>query len=103
MPRDKHCHDERFARAGCHLEGHTVQEWVGILVGLPQSILNPGVAVLAGHLGEVDGRFQRFNLAEEQPALTLRVLPVFQQPGGGAGDAYVAALPPQRDALRAPG
>ena len=68
LPGDQHGHHEGLARAGCHLEGDTVQEWVGVLVGCSQAVFDPGVAVLAGDLGQVDGGLQRLDLAEEEPA-----------------------------------
>ena len=54
-------------RAGRHLEGDAEELWVGIGVGLAQVVVDPGVAVFLGDLGDVDERFEGLDLAEEQP------------------------------------
>ena len=63
-----------------------------VVVGLAERVLDPGVAVLLGDLGEVDGGFQGLDLAEEELLLAVGVGPVGEQPGGGRRDADVAAL-----------
>ena len=54
--------------------------------------------ILPAHLGDVDRRFQRLDLAEEEPAVAVGPLPVLEQAARGAGDARVAALAPVADA-----
>ena len=95
LPGDKHGHDHGLAAAGGHFEGDAVKDRVGGLVGLAEFIVNPGVAVFFGHFGDIDGRFQGFNLAEKEAFFPVRPLPVFQQAGGRLGDAAIAALTPE--------
>jgi hypothetical protein len=99
LPGDQHRHHDRFACAGRHLRRQAIQEWIRPGIPLAEFLLDPLVAELAGHLGDVDDRFDRFELAEEEPALALWPLPVVQQARGGAGDALVATAPPQADLL----
>ncbi len=47
------------------------QAGVRRVVGLAEPVLNPGVAVFPRHLGDVDGRFQGFDLAEEELLLAV--------------------------------
>ena len=61
-------------------------------------VLDPGVAVLLGDFGDVDGGFEGFDLAEEELLLAVGVGPVLEQARGGRRDADVAALAPERDA-----
>ena len=63
-----------------------------------QRVLDPGVAVLPGDLGDVDGGFERFDLAEEELLLAVGIGPVVEQARGRRRDADVAALAPERDA-----
>ena len=57
-------------------------------------VLNPGVAVFLRHLGDVDGGFERFVLAEEELLLAVGIGPVGKQACGGGRHADVAALAP---------
>ena len=50
-----------------------------------------------GDLGDEDQGFEGFDLAEEQPAGTVRSGPVFEQGPGDSGDVRPAAVPPQLD------
>ena len=70
-------------RAGRHLEGDAEEAGV-VRRRSPRgaALLDPGVAVLAGDLGEVDGRLERLDLAEEEPALAVGVGPVLEQARG---------------------
>ena len=79
LPGNEHGHDDRLAGAGRHLESHARQAGVGLVVRLAKLVLNPGVAVLFGDLGDVDGRFQGFNLTEEELALAVRLGPVLEE------------------------
>ena len=58
-----------------------MREGRGLSVSLASRsvVLDPGVAVLLGDLGDVDGGLQRLDLAEEELLLALGVGPVFQQ------------------------
>ena len=96
LPGDQHGHDHGLAAAGGHLAGDAEQAGVGVLVDRAEVVLDPGVAVLLGDLGDVDQRFQGLDLAEEQPAGRGRVGASIQQPGGGAASRRgVAALAPE--------
>jgi hypothetical protein len=94
MPRDEHGHNNRLAAAGSHFESDAEKLGVGIFIETAQIIVNPRFAIFVGHLGDVDGRLQRFNLAEEELAFTLRIVPVIQQQAGGLCNALVAAGAP---------
>ena len=74
------------------------QAGIGRVVGLAERVLDPGVAVFLGDLGDVDGGFEGFDLAEEEFSLAVGIGPVRKQAGGGRRHADVAALAPQRDA-----
>ena len=50
--------------------------------------------LMAGDLGDVDGRLERLDLAEEERRGALGVLPVAQQLAGDRGDARVVGLAP---------
>jgi hypothetical protein len=80
LPRDQHGHDNGLPGSGCHLEGHARKAGVEAGVLVAQLVFDPGVAVVAGDLGEIDRRFERFDLAEEQFPLAIRVAPVAQEP-----------------------
>jgi len=97
VPGDEHGHDDGLAAAGGHFEGHAEEEWVGIVVGAAEVVFDPGVAVLAGDLGEVDGGFESLDLAEEEAALAGRVGPVGEEAAGDVGDVAMAALAPLAD------
>ena len=79
LPGDEHGHDDRLAGAGRHLERDAGQAGVRRVVGLAELVLDPGVAVLLGDLGDVDGGFQGLDLAEEELRLAVGVGPVFEQ------------------------
>ena len=98
MPRNEHGHDDRLARTGGHLEGGAGQAGVGGIVGGPKLVLDPRVAVVFRDLGQIDSRFESFDLAEEQLLLTVGVGPVGQQAARGGRHADVAAFPPKRHA-----
>ena len=66
LPGDEHRHDDGLAGAGRHLEGDARQAGVRRVVRLAQVVLDPGVAVLPRDLGEVDGRLEGLDLAEEE-------------------------------------
>ncbi len=58
-------------------------------------VLDPGVAVLLGDLGDVDGGLEGFDLAEEQLLLAVGVVSsIASKPGGGRRYADVSAFPP---------
>ena len=99
LPGDQHRHDDGLAGAGRHLEGDAIERRAGVLGGPLEVVLQPGVAVLPGHLGEVDRRLERLDLAEEEASLPALVRPVVQQAARGRGHADVAALAPARDPL----
>ena len=92
VPGDEHGHDDGLAGAGGHLEGRARQAGVRGVVRLAERVLDPGIAVLLGDLGDVDGGFEGFDLAEEELLLAVGVGPVGEQAGGGGRHADVAAL-----------
>lgn len=94
VPGDEHRHHHSFAAAGGHFKCDTKQQRVGLFVGITNFVFDPGVAVFVGDFGQIDGRFQRFNLAEKQSAFAIRPLPVFEESGAGFCDAHVAAASP---------
>ena len=98
VPGNEHGHDDGLAGTGRHLQRDARQAGVGLIVGLAQRILDPGVAGPARDLGEVDDGFQRLDLAEKELLFAVGVCPVGQQPGGRGRDARIAPLPPQGDA-----
>jgi len=67
------------------------------VVGLGEAVGDPGVAVLAGDLGDVDHGLEGLDLAEEEAAVAVGVGPVLEELAGGGGDADVAALSPDGD------
>ena len=85
LPGDEHGHDDRLAGAGGHLERDARQAGVRGVVGLADVVLDPGVAVLLGDLGDVDDRFEGFDLAEEELPLAVGVGPVFEQARRSSG------------------
>ena len=70
-------------RAGGHLEGDARQSRVRRVVGLAERVLDPGIAVLLGDLGDVDGGFEGLDLAEEELLLAVGIGPVVEQACGG--------------------
>ena len=98
MPGDDHGHDNGLAGACRHLERNAVQQGIGSGVGCAKVFANPGVAAV-GKFGEVDGGFEGFDLAEEEAALAVGTLPVFEQGAGGVGDAVVIAETPLGDGI----
>ena len=58
VPGDEHGHDDGLAGAGGHLERHARQAGVGRVVGVAQSVFDPGIAVFPGDLGDVDAPFR---------------------------------------------
>ena len=79
VPGDEHRHDHGLAGAGGHLVGHAEQAGVGVLGHVPQLVLDPRIALLARHLGEVDRRLERLDLAEEQRPFAFGVRPVLEE------------------------
>ena len=65
LPGNEHRHDDRLTASGRHLQGDAIQLRIRLSVGSARFVLDPGVAVLSGAFGEVDRRFEGFNLAEE--------------------------------------
>ena len=65
MPGDEHGHDDSLAGAGGHLERRARQAGVRCVVRLANRVFYPGIAVFLSHLGNVDGGFEGFVLAEE--------------------------------------
>ena len=84
LPGDQHRHHDGLAPAGRHLEGRAGQAGIRRVVGITKRVLDPGVTVLLGDFGNVDRRFQRFDLAEEELLLALWIGPVCE-----AGSAVV--------------
>lgn len=99
LPGNEHRHDDRLARSGRHLEGHPGQAGVGLIVRLAKLVLNPGVAVLFGDLGDVDGRLQGLNLTEEELPLAFRLGPIFEELARRRCYAEISTVAPQADAL----
>ena len=97
LPGDEHRHDDGLAAAGGHLKRHAKQQRVGPFVGSAEIVLNPGVTILLGRLGDVDRRFKCFDLAEEQLPFAGRVRPILDQLGGRLGNTGVVSLSPHRD------
>jgi hypothetical protein len=95
LPGDQHDHDNRLATASSHLEGHAIEQRIGLRIGAAQLIGDPVVAVFVRHFGDVDSSLQSLDLAEEELALALRVLPVFEQTASGSGYPHVAAFAPE--------
>jgi hypothetical protein len=52
-----------------------------------------------GDLGDVDGRFQGFNLTEEELALAFRLGPILEELGRRRRYAEISTCAPQADAL----
>ena len=97
LPGDEHGHDDRFAAAGRHLARDAEQVRPGLGRLLPQVLLDPVFAVLGllRDLGDEDERFQRLDLAEEQPAAEAVLgMPVFEQGAGDGGDVRPTRLAP---------
>ena len=79
LPGDEHGHDNRLAAAGGHFVSDAGQAGVGRVVGGSQVVFDPGIAILPCDLVQVDGGFERLDLAEEQLVLTLGVAPVLEE------------------------
>lgn len=99
VPCDEHRHDHGLPGTGRHLEGRARKAWVGTVVRSPDRIFDPGVTILPGDLREVDGGFERFDLAEEQLLLAVGVGPIGEQACRGRRHADMAPLSPQGDAV----
>jgi hypothetical protein len=99
LPGDKHRHDDRLAAARGHLDGHARESPVVLGVSFGEGILDRGVAIFRGDFGDVDGGLDCLTLAEEQPPLALRIVPVIEEPACRARDGYVAAGAPGVSAL----
>jgi hypothetical protein len=98
VPGDEHGHDNGLAGAGGHLECCARQAGIRRVVSLAYCVFDPGVAVFLCDLGDVDGGFKSFVLAEEKFLLTVGIGPIGNQACGSWSHADVAALAPQRDA-----
>ncbi|VTU00857.1 unnamed protein product [Gemmataceae bacterium] len=99
LPRDEHGHDDGLPAPRRHLERHAEQVGARVAAGLRQVLLDPGVPVLGllGNFGHEDGGFDRLDLAEEQPPVTLWVRPVAQEGQGDRGRVRPAEAPPLLD------
>jgi len=75
------------------------QAGVGLFVRLAKLILNPGIAVLLGYLGDVDGRLQGFNLTEKKLALAFRLGPILQELACRRRYAEISTVAPHANAL----
>ena len=64
--------------------------------------LDPGVAVLPGRFGQVDDRFQGFDLTEEELVFAVGVGPMPEESAGRRRDVGVLGVPPEGDALPKP-
>ena len=98
VPSDEHGHDHGLAGARGHLERCPRQAGIRGVVRLSNRVLDPGIAVLPGDLGDIDGGFESFILAEEKLFLAGGIGPVGNQARGGGRYADVAALAPHADA-----
>src|SRR5271157_5864205 len=87
LPGDEHGHDDRLARAGCHLHRDAGESRVRCCADLPEPGFDPVIADLLGGLGQENERLQGFNLAEEELVLPVRAGPVLQELAGNLGDA----------------
>jgi len=67
------------------------------VVGFDQLVLDPGVAVLTGDLCDVDSRFQRLDLAEEELVFPLGIRPVLKQAQCRGCHTEIPTLSPQAD------
>ena len=99
LPGNQHRHDDCLAGAGRHLEREAPQAGIRRVVRGPEIVLDPGVAVLPRHLGDVYRGLDRFDLAEEQQLVAILAGPVGQQPRRRPRHADVAALAPGADPL----
>jgi len=91
-------HHDRLPGASGHLEGRAWQIGVRGIIRIAYRVLNPGIAVFLSDLGDVDGGFEGFVLAEEELLLAAAIGPVADQPSGGGSYADVSALAPQGNA-----
>jgi len=99
MPGDEHGHDDRLARAGCHLHRDAIETGVRSLVGVAEPVLNPVVADLPGGFGEVDECFEGLDLAEEELVLPVGVDPVLQELASALGHPLIFPFSPVLDLL----
>ena len=85
LPRDEHCHDGRFARAGRELQREPHEFGVGVVVGVFQMVKNrlAGLADVRRNFGQPDGGFDRLDLTEKRADSGKFVTaPMLQEPGG---------------------
>ena len=82
LPRDQHCHDGGLAGTGGQFQGETQKLGIGVFVGGGQEIKDSLAALrLGSDLGQPDGRFYGFHLAEERAdAGEFVIAPVLKQP-----------------------
>ena len=82
LPGDQHRHDGGLARAGGQLQGETQKLGIGVFVGGGQVFEDLLAALRLGRdLGQPDGRFHGFDLAEERADAGEFVMPpVLKQP-----------------------
>ena len=79
MPCNEHSHNHGLATARGHLKSNTIKKRIGILIGLAQFILNPGVPILLRRFRYVNKGLQCLYLAKEQSWFPLGSLPIFEQ------------------------
>ena len=96
LPGDQHRHDGRLAGAGGQLQGEAHEFGIGVVVGGGQVFKESLAALrLRSDLGQPDGGFDGFDLAEERPdAGEFVVPPVLKQTGRFRGYLPVARIGP---------
>ena len=95
VPGHQHGHDGGLASASGQFQRQPHERWVGVVVGISQMFQEGGSSLTSvrGNLGEPDGGFNRFHLAEEWPDVTELVMPpMLEQPGGFGRDLPVVRI-----------
>lgn len=82
----------RWRGSGRHLQCKSREAGVRRVVCRSQIVLDPAVAVLARDLGDVDRRFDGFDLTEEQLLVALFVRPIGKQARCRARNADIPAV-----------
>src|SRR5262249_18774850 len=89
--------DDRLAGTRGHFEGHSWQTGVRGIVRLSNDVLDPCIAVFFGDFRNIYGRFEGFDLTEEEPLFPASIGPIFQQPCRGRRYSDMATVSPLAD------
>ena len=96
-PGDEHGHDDGFSAARGHFEGEAKQQRIVGVLGFVEELVAEFVSENRRDFDEINGRFERFELAKEEFLFTFFTPPMFEQVFRAAFDVQVSALAPDGD------